>query len=128
MFLGWTSDMEDTSKTKLKRKTIQIAITTFLVVLFVAHSIYYRYSVAEQNYLEYFQSIGTANVKLSSERLKYFNFDEEGFYRIDNSLNDNEVANYCLCDGNKTTTSYWSLTCPEVVNFMKTNSTYKWIP
>lgn len=120
-------------ETKIKQHVItpdmkQKLVSAGLVILFVCHSIFYRYSITEQDYLEQYQDVGTANEKLTTDRLRFFKADDSEFYRIDNSLNDNEVANYSLTEGKRTTSFYWSLTCPEVVNFLKENSAYKWIP
>jgi len=100
---------------------ISFTMTTANVLSFA----YYKFSPEGGNYIRNFRHKGTAYEKLSGNGMSAWNLaPENDFYRIDHSLNNNQQYNFLLSSKQSTTTTYWSLLNPYLVEFLKDNSAY----
>lgn len=130
-FVLFANDFKSVKLRKLKISKIrfQQATAFLLAIICIFQLTYYRYSIVEKDYLSTFHNKHTANIALKKERASSWNLiNDNDFYRIDNSLNDNNQKNYMISSHQSTTTHYWSLINPGVINFLQHNSAYTEMP
>lgn len=109
----------------VSKSQLQQNIVLLLTLLLVFEGAYYRYSLVEGNYLNEFYDQNTGLAELKDGRASAWNIiDDDQFYRIDNSINDNSQLNYLISSGQSTTTAYWSLINPNIAKFLQYNNAY----
>lgn len=78
-----------------------------------------------KKYADEFVDRGTANEKLCKGRAEAWSLiGDDSFYRIDNTSIKNKQLNYALSSGQSTTTMFWSLVNPRIVEYLQLNGAY----
>lgn len=78
-----------------------------------------------KKYADEFVDRGTANEKLRKGRAETWSLiGDDSFYRIDNTSIKNKQLNYALSSGQSTTTMFWSLVNPRIVEYLQLNGAY----
>lgn len=105
-------------------RLIQI-ITAALTICLVFEIAYFRYASVERNYLAEFHDSNSANQILANDRADVLSLidDDDTFYRVDNSSNNNHQLNFLVSSRLNTTSIYWSLINPCIAEFSKNNGT-----
>lgn len=114
-------------KLRISRRRCCQIVTFALMLGSVFQISYYRYSMTESSYLTEFWDRGTVLSQITDQRAAALALipqeeKEAGFFRVDNHMNSNKLANFLISQGQSSTTMYWSVLNPNIAKFIQYNN------
>lgn len=111
------------SATQVSREAVFRAAAMGLIAVCVFGQSRGRY--VYKKYADEFVDRGTADEKLCKGRTETWSLiGDDSFYRIDHTSIKNKQLNYALSSGQSTTTMFWSLVNPRIVEYLQLNGAY----
>ena len=102
---------------------IKKSVVFLLVFISINQFAFFRYSHLTKDYLSEFMNMSTVKEKLVDEQADALEaIDDDGFYRVENSVPAAKRMNFAVIEGQSTSMMYWSLINPDVINFVQLNS------